>query len=280
MTRARQLRRWNHFVSKLNLPSLLVLMSMVQQPYDLALAAPLPPAASQLTIVLDPGHGGIDDGATFKDRHGKIYREKDLTLKLAIALRDELKKQNYPVFLTRSKDEDLSLDVRTKMANRMKAKVFISLHLNSSQTSTHSSSRSLNAKESGIETYILNQNEDQTSKRLAELENKGASLGSQLPGEVGLIIKDLVLSTHYPQSKKLALMIQKDLSRTLKVRNRGVKQALFYVLIGAEMPAVLLEAGFIQNEADRDYLLKPQLFSKLVKSLALSIKRYRLQAAR
>ncbi len=203
---------------------------------SLAHAKPRP-----LKIVLDPGHGGSDHGATFID--GKTtFTEKEVTLAIAQAATKELALKGYEVILTRAEDADLSLPHRTEIANRLKADLFVSIHMNSSEAA-----RSGDAK--GIETYILNNASDASSHRLAYLENKGFMADAQ--SDVALILKDLRLDANLSESKRLACKIQGELANTSSTRSRGVKQALFYVLLGADMPSILLEAGFLNNSKDR-----------------------------
>ena len=215
-------------------------------------------APSRPVIVIDPGHGGNDQGAKFKV-NGKTLYEKEITLDLSKLAAAELEKMGYTVVLTRSQDQELILTERTEMANRLKAKLFISIHINTS-TSYATDTK----KAEGIEIFILNHSTPASSKRLADLENavlKG-SVANQPKNEVGLIIKDLILDSNRAESRKLACMIQSELIRSTSTspaesqkRNRGVKEGLFYILLGADMPSVLVEAGFIGHPKDQYWLL-------------------------
>ena len=221
-----------------------------------------------LHIVLDPGHGGDDEGTVYRSNALKIA-EKEITLSLAYAASKDLQSQGYRVTLTRESDRELALPARTALANRLKADLFISIHMNSSQSSVRGPSfmnDNLFAPQ-GIETYILNHTSDASSKRLAQLENSlipKDSETSKQDSDVNLILKDLRLDANFSQSKKLACLIQNQLSTspTLegknRTRNRGVKQALFYVLLGADMPSVLVEAGFLSHPQDRTRVLSPK----------------------
>lgn len=201
------------------------------------------------TVVLDPGHGGSDYGAVHieKTKTGKsTFSEKAAVLGLAIEAKRQLEKKGYPVLLTRDRDADIALTARTAIANRAGARIFISLHMNSLSGS---------GKAEGIETYLLNTTTDRTSKRLAELENKGLdpTKGSRLTGEteVNLIIKDMTIDGNLAESKRLACSLQNHLTEVTKQRTRGVKQAMFVVLLGADMPTTLVEAGFVSSARDR-----------------------------
>ena len=212
-------------------------------------------------IVIDPGHGGTDQGTVFQKGAVRVT-EKEVTLKLATETARQLRNKGFLVTLTHTRDQDLSLPARTHLANSIPADLFISIHMNSLENPG-------NAAE-GIETYILNNATDATSKRLAYFENAGHSVVKPMPGnspgntdepnDVALILKDLTLDANLSESKCLACAIQNSqVSVTTPAlgnpnpiqRNRGVKQALFYVLLGADMPSILVEAGFLTSYRDR-----------------------------
>lgn len=227
-----------------------------------ALAESAPP----FLVVLDPGHGGSDHGAIHLGKNIRIT-EKAITLALAqeIARQIEARGPQYKVILTRTDDSDVPLQQRTKIANLNKADLFLSIHMNSTQTPMVSAAH-------GIETYILNNTTDAPSRRLAYLENKvavsgpppalakanhatgGASAGSA--SDLALIVREFQLDANQSESKHFACLIQGNLTRGLSgQKSRGVKQALFYVLLGADMPSALLEAGFISSPRDRRNVL-------------------------
>ncbi len=228
-----------------------------------ALAMP----TSDFHIVLDPGHGGSDEGTVYQG-HTMQIAEKDMTLSLAFAVQKQLRLQGYRVTLTRESDQEIALPARTALANRLNADLFISIHMNSSQSGKlrtgvddheHSSPQ-------GIETYILNHTSDAASKRLAHVENAVVQSGSPSSAEdpdIALILKDLKLDANFAASKSLACLIQRNLATPGSAlekhqnKNRGVKQALFHVLIGANMPSVLVEAGFLSHAQDRAQALSP-----------------------
>jgi N-acetylmuramoyl-L-alanine amidase len=216
-------------------------------------------------IVLDPGHGGDDEGTVYKNNALKIA-EKEITLSLAYATAQQLRNAGYQVTLTRESDQELSLPSRTALANQLKADLFISLHMNSSRGLPSQPNDRFVPQ--GIETFILNHTSDASSKRLAQLENslipKSATPSTEDP-DLALILKDLRLDANLSKSKKLACLIQENLAAPLPFekkfnprRNRGVKQALFYVLLGADMPSVLVEAGFLSHPKDRSRVLSPK----------------------
>lgn len=234
-------------------------------------------ATQKPVIVIDPGHGGNDQGAKFKIKDRTLL-EKEITLDLSKLVAVELEKLGYTAILTRNQDQELILTERTEMANRLKAKLFISIHIN-----TSSSYSTDTQKAEGIEVFILNHSTPASSKRLADLENsvlKG-SVADQPKNEVGLIIKDLILDSNRAESRKLACMIQSDLIRATssspaesQKRNRGVKEGLFYILLGADMPSVLVEAGFIGHPKDQYWLLDTYGKRAWVEGFARSVDSY------
>ena len=220
------------------------------------------------TIVIDPGHGGENTGA--KGSEG--IEEKEITLLLAQTLRSRLvERLPVRVVLTRTEDVDLPLDTRTAIANQQKADLFISLHVNSVPgPSAH-----------GAETYFLNlQASDERAEQAAAMENRADPLppseGDPLY-DLQLILWDLAQSHYLAESQRLARLVQEELNETLHLANRGVKQAPFRVLVGAAMPAVLVECGFLSNPEEEAKLLDPAYRAELVDSLVRAVVRYRAQ---
>jgi N-acetylmuramoyl-L-alanine amidase len=231
---------------------------------------PKPPSRANRirTIVIDPGHGGTNTGA----RGSEGVEEKELTLLLAQTLRSRLEERlPVRVVLTRSEDVDLPLDTRTSIANQQKADLFISLHLNSVQ----------DPGARGAETYFLSlQASDEGAARAAAVENQLEPI-SQADGDplydLQLILWDLAQSHYLAESQRLASLVQEELNEALNLRNRGVKQAPFRVLLGAAMPAVLVEFGFLSNPEEEAKLLDSQYRADLVKALVRAVIRYRAQ---
>jgi N-acetylmuramoyl-L-alanine amidase len=247
----------------------------------LLLAIPKYGHATVFRVVIDPGHGGTDHGTVYHYKNGRTA-EKEITLRLAKQVADHLRSQGIWVTLTREKDHDLSLPARTALANRLKADVFISIHMNSTEN--------INQRDAeGIETYILNNTTDASSKRLAHLENSVISMNpieSPEQADVALILKDLRLDANLSESKRLACHIQGNLVSTTsrltslqdplkQKRDRGVKQALFHVLLGADMPSVLVEAGFLSSARDRSILLSPKGQALVSHAIAKAVEQYR-----
>ena len=193
-------------------------------------------------VVVDPGHGGRDTGAV--GPHG--VREKDVALAIARQLAARLRALGLTVVLTRKDDRYVSLDERTRIANEAKADLFVSVHCNAARRS----------RLAGVETWTLNVASDRYSARLASFENAGAE---RTVSDLRLILADLATRANTNDARDLAQSVQSSLVRNLrargnKVQDHGVKHALFYVLLGAKMPAILVETGFISNPAEESRL--------------------------
>ena len=215
------------------------------------------------TIVIDPGHGGKDKGAI--GPHG-LY-EKDVTLKIAKELKRIIERQtNCKVYLTRSKDVFVSLEKRTAIANAKKADLFISIH-----TNAHKDPRI-----GGVETYYLNFSQDREAARVAALEN---AISTRKISDLEAILKDLLFVTKVSESAELAKRTHRCLIKSLKkrykwIRNLGVKRAPFYVLIGANMPSILVEVGFISNPREEKLLRTPGFQKQIALGIATGVKDY------
>ena len=197
------------------------------------------------TIVIDPGHGGLEVGA--KGKFGTL--EKDITLAISLRLKALIEKNlAFHVELTRDRDMNVTLENRAAIANNHRAELFISVHANSSYR------RNAN----GSETFFLSLNAtDEEARRLAYLENNSADLDKPLATEnkddIMMILWDMAQSAYLKQSQRLAEIIQDELNSLLGTKDRGIKQAPFKVLTGVACPAVLVEAAFISNpEEERD----------------------------
>jgi len=214
-------------------------------------------------IVIDPGHGGKDPGCHL----GKGIREKDIVLNVAKMLARKIREEiGCEVFLTRDKDVYLSLEQRTAIANMHKADLFISLHVNA-----HS-----NARVWGLETYFLNMATDEEAVMVAAREN---ATSQKNISDLKAIINGLMLNTKINESSRLAHRVQQGMvssveSKYGKVNDLGVKQAPFYVLIGAEMPAILVETGFLSNRNERGRLLDTRYQDRMAQGICEGIGNY------
>ena len=216
-----------------------------------------PPLASQglRTIIIDPGHGGMEVGS--KGKFGTL--EKSLTLPISQKLKTLIEKNlAYRVVLTRDKDVDVSLENRAAIANNNRAVLFISVHVNGFP---RSSAR-------GSETYFLSLNAtDEEARRLAYMENNSSDIESKISSEdendIMMILWDMAQSAFIKQSSELAENIQRELNSLLGTRNRGIKQAPFKVLTGVACPAILVEIAFISNP-DEERKLQTEEFQNNV----------------
>jgi len=219
------------------------------------------------TIMIDPGHGGHDAGAMGPSG----LQEKELTLdiarRVAALLQEEL---GVRVVLTRGKDQFIGLRERTALANRERADLFLSIHVNAAP----------DGAATGTETYFLsNEATDGAARRAAEYENRliggdaGAKGGS--PDVLRSILWDLAQSDFQQESSRVAEAIQNSLDRALRRPSRGVKQAPFYVLGGAAMPAVLVEIGFISNPQEEQRLRDDGYRDRIARALVAGVAGYK-----
>jgi N-acetylmuramoyl-L-alanine amidase len=216
------------------------------------------------TIVIDPGHGGKEVGAIGP---GGLM-EKDATLalcqRLAAALEAKLKTR---VVLTRSDDTVVPLDARTAIANQYHADLFLSVHMNAAIVKgAH-----------GAETYFLSLDaSDKLAEKAAELENASKGSAPAASSDLKLMLWDLAQQEYLNESSRLAQAVQEEMNRITGVQSRGVKQAPFKVLVGATMPAALVEVAFITNP-DEESKIKSDAFQKtVVDALTTAVERYKV----
>jgi len=233
------------------------------------ISAELPIDNSIHRIVLDPGHGGKDPGAV---GYSKKNYEKDVALAVARKLKRILLEQmSVEVYLTREKDEFVSLQKRTKFANEKKADLFISIHCNAARKKTAN----------GIEVYFLSTAKTDDARAVEALENdvvfkyEGGEEAVKQYDDLAFILADMAQSEYLEESYNLSMRLQNDLIRTTESRDRGVKQANFYVLRGAFMPAVLIELGFLSNKEEEKKLTKSSYQNKLAQSIYESIRDFK-----
>ncbi len=217
-------------------------------------------------IVLDPGHGGVDEGA--KGNEGQM--EKDITLPISLKLGDRLKKSlKTEVILTRHYDEFIPLNLRTSLVNFNQASLFISIHVNASPL----------PKPSGIETFFLsNLATDKEAERVAAFENsviRFESGGKEKYEDLQSILIDIFQTEIQKESAFLAENVQINMAEELSARNRGVRQAPFFVLSGAACPAILVEVGFISNEKDLEKLMSDEYQEKIAAAIHEGIIKFR-----
>jgi len=219
-----------------------------------------------MTIVIDPGHGGIEIGA--KGNYGTL--EKDVTLAVARKLKQRIEGEfKYRVVMTRDSDVVVALDRRAAVANNNKADVFISIHANGSRRN--------NAR--GSETYFLSLNAtDEEARRLAYFENNSGELenrlGEQDFDDLKLILWDMAQSAYIKQSSQLAEFVQNQLNQFLNTQNRGIKQAPFKVLTGVACPAILVEVAFITNPEEEKKLQSEEFQAQVAEAIYRGLSAY------
>ncbi len=217
------------------------------------------------TVVLDAGHGGKDPGAV-----AYKLREKDIVLKVNNALTAELKKRGYKVKRTRYKDNFLSLKNRTKYANKSDADIFLSIHCNAAPRSK--------AKEAmGIETYFLSPARSERAKRVAALENKSEI--KQMDSSSKNMFLMMTNQSKITASHKLSIDVHRNMLYNIKQRHKdivdhGVREGPFWVLLGAQMPSVLIELGYITHPTESRRLSSSAYQKLLVDGIANGIDEY------
>lgn len=214
-------------------------------------------------VVLDPGHGGKDPGAIGP---GGVA-EKDIVLSVAQRLAAKLRKEmGIEVVLTRNDDSYVSLEDRTAIANAEEADIFISLHMNASP----------NPASRGLETYYLDNTNDEAAIRLAAREN---GMSRQQISDLQFILSDLTQNMKLEDSITLAhrlhgALVGRMSTKMSDIRDLGVKKALFYVLVGARMPSVLVELFFITNRIEAKAMSQDKYQEAVVNSLFEGIQKY------
>jgi len=212
-------------------------------------------------IVLDPGHGGepgttADSGVT----------EKEITLDVALRLRRLLAQEPYEVLLTRQADRPIRLDKRVAFANENKADLFVSIHVNWMEP------RTIRA----LETYYVGPTDDPATLKLASMENKDSGYSLS---DYKKILEKIYVDKRHEESRALAKTIQSQLYHTLSqanpgLENRGVKTAPFVVLIGTQMPAILVEISCLSNDEEAKLLTKEDYRENIALALLQGIRRY------
>ncbi|HDQ39560.1 MAG TPA: N-acetylmuramoyl-L-alanine amidase [Desulfonatronum sp.] len=214
------------------------------------------------TIMIDPGHGGKDPGAVAFG-----VKEKDINLRMARILGEMLKDKGFRVLYTRTKDVFVPLEERTAMANAQKADLFVSIHANAHP----------NSKTKGFEIYSLNLAKTKDAVRVAAREN---AVSSKQISDLQLILTDLMLNSKISESRQLATKIH---TRTIQgvrrthpgLADNGVREAPFYVLMGAKMPAVLVEIGYLTNREEARLLNTDAYLKTMAHNLVQGVLAYR-----
>jgi N-acetylmuramoyl-L-alanine amidase len=239
-----------------------------------ALAAALAAKEPSFVAVIDPGHGGEQEGALSPTGE----REKDVALDLALRISRRLKAMGAKVVLTRTGDVAVPLANRAALATALRADLFVSVHLNSMATAE------LRKTTSGVETYFLSADAtDSRASAVAARENADRLAGEPEPDPndpVAGILSSLENAAVLQQSSRLAYALHEKLVAAVQAEDHGVKQAPFYVLAGARMPAVLLEVGFISNEAEAAKLRRREYRDRIAEAVVDGIRTFRVETRR
>lgn len=220
------------------------------------------------TILIDPGHGGDENGAISSVDGTK---EKDLAMELALLIRNQLLAE-HNVYLSRTLDQTLKLEQRAGTAQKIGADLFISVHMNSSESKFSN----------GFETFYLSNDLDEATKKVVRVENGEHSHPMQGVGELdsltGEILAEIVVSENIPESKKLGEFVHSKLKSVLpqkyKIKDRGLKPGLFYVLAMTKVPGILLEAGFLSSKSDLSLMKNKNYLNDYATKVAEGVRDY------
>ena len=231
-------------------------------------------------VVLDPGHGGSDTGASGKMGRKRIS-EKEIALAIAIRTEKILSNPAFSralgrpvrVILTRRGDSAVSLEDRSEKAKRAGADLFVSIHANSEPS----------RRAHGLETYFLNNTDDESALKLQQIENRMSKRnrgGSE--GDSSLLIRSVAADAVVESSRSAAEILHSSLVDELrreevKFQDRGVRQAMLYVLLDAQVPAVLVEAFFLSHQRDLALVSQPENRAKIAEGLAKGVLRFLAQ---
>ncbi|WP_187170530.1 N-acetylmuramoyl-L-alanine amidase [Salidesulfovibrio onnuriiensis] len=218
------------------------------------------------TIMIDAGHGGKDPGARAYN-----IREKDVNLRFAKLLGEQLRQKGFNVIYTRTTDKFLALEERTALANVKKADMFISIHCNANR------SKQIN----GLEIYTLNLAKTNAAVRVAAREN---AVDPRSISDLQFILADLAVNSKMKESRDLAKGLQtqtlREVRRKYRLKDMGVREAPFYVLMGATMPSVLVELGYLTNYTENKRLQSETYLTYLARGLVKGVMAYKAQIER
>ena len=220
-------------------------------------------------VIIDPGHGGKDPGAISLSG---AY-EKDVNLSVSLKLRDLLIKEydDIEVILTRETDEFIELRERGRIANSNRGDLFISIHCNARKSVEHN--------KSGFELYLLSLARLDEAAVITSNENryliptkKDSIVTKYIPNK---IISSLTLNSNFKNSERFAFILQSEMGKGINLPSRGFFQAGFLVLVGASMPSVLVECGYLTNEDDEEYLISDEGQNEIAKSIYKAIRYFK-----
>jgi len=236
----------------------------VGAPQTVPAAKPAAPADTRPVVVIDPGHGGVDNGT---QASGEI--EKNLVLAFGLALRDRLEKSGkYRVVMTRTDDTFIALDDRVRFARNQKAALFVSIHADYLPRNE--------GDVQGATIYTLSDKaSDAEAERLAETENRADAIGGvdlgEEPTDVADILIDLAQRETRTFSNRFARLLMGEMKTTVRMHKRPLKSAGFRVLKAPDVPSVLVELGYVSNKSDLEHLVSESWRSKTVGAMAQAI---------
>jgi N-acetylmuramoyl-L-alanine amidase len=267
--------RWDPWLARLD--EIPMPQPVVSRPAPVAPgAAPNPITGLRVahTIVVDPGHGGVDPGNPGL-HFPRGLTEKDITLGIGRLLRAELLRRGLSVVLTRATDTLIDLATRP-LSCRADCDLFVSIHINSMPAGRRQT------QVNGVETYFLSDAKTEDQKRVAQMENAALRFENApvVEGPLGFILRDLQLNEYLRESARLAELVQGKVSGIHPGEDRGVQQGPFLVLAAARRPAILVEAGFATNRTDGAFLASAQGQPKIATAIADGIVAYLLEFER
>jgi N-acetylmuramoyl-L-alanine amidase len=213
--------------------------------------------AGRHLVIVDAGHGGVDNGMSGPIGGGPKIYEKNITLAVSRRLGEQLRARNVDVVYTRTADTLIALDDRGRIANKAQGDLFISIHVNAANPNWKDPGGSR-----GFETYFLSEARTEDARRVEHMENDAARFESvattmDRDDPLSFILSDMQQNEHLRESSELADIIQQRLGKMHPGPSRGVKQAGFRVLVTAYMPAVLVEIGFGTNPREAQFIADP-----------------------
>ena len=218
------------------------------------------------SVVIDAGHGGVDNGMSGFTTLGTRVYEKQITLAVSIRVAELLRAEGITVHLTRSRDTLIALSDRGRIANTRRADLFVSIHVNAANPRWRDPSSSR-----GFETYFLAEAKTEDESRVERMENEAVKFetGANAPrgDPLSFIINDMAQNEHLRESNDLAGEVQRRLKAMHPGTDRGVKQANFAVLRGSFMPAILVELGFGTNPQEATFLTTPERQRDLARAI-------------
>ena len=229
-------------------------------------AAAQEPSTPGRLVCIDAGHGGAKPGAVGPRKQ----REKDVALQIALRLKEELERTRLArVLLTRGGDVDVDLHERPRVANKAQADVFLSVHLNSMPEGPG------RGRARGVETYFLSaEATGEQAARVAALENAEAPQAEVGGGDLAAILADLAQAEAHRDASALAYAVHQRLVKELGATDHGVHQAPFVVLVGAQMPAILIEVGYLSSPAESERLCDKVYQAKVARGIAAGMRAF------